>query len=113
MTAEFAIALPSLVLLIGVMLAVAGVGRAQLGCIDGARAGARLAARGESAARVAAAVMAASPQAAITLTRSGGEVRVGVRASVRMPMTAAPPIWVACSAVAVDEAAWAAAPASP
>ena len=103
-TAELAVALPSLVVLLGVVLAVGQLMLAQLGCVDAARAAARLAARGEPAGRVSAAVAAAAPAGAdMTLTRGGGEVRVTVTAEVRLPLPAAPAVALAATAVAADE----------
>jgi Flp pilus assembly protein TadG len=103
-TAELAVALPSLVLLLGVVLAVGQLMLAQIGCIDGARAAARLAARGEPSGRVAAAVAAAAPPGAtFVLGRGGGEVRVRVTASVRLPLPAVPAVAVVATAVAADE----------
>ena len=104
-TAELAVALPSLVVVLGVVLAVGQLMTAQLGCVDGARAAARLAARGEPPGRVRAAMVAAAPAGAtLTLTRGGGEVRVRVTASVRVPLPAVPAVVVAATAVAADEA---------
>jgi Flp pilus assembly protein TadG len=110
-TAELAVALPSLVVVLGVVLAVGQLMTAQLGCIDGARAAARLAARGEPVGRVRAAMAAAAPSGAtMTVTRGGGEVRVRVTAAVRIPLPALPAVAVAASAVAADETTFTAPP---
>ncbi len=47
MVAEFAVALPAVVLVLALLLGAARVALAQVGCVDAARAGARAAARGE------------------------------------------------------------------
>lgn len=86
-TAELAVALPALLVVLAgalwALLAVAG----QMRCVDAARVGARLAARGESAAVVrAAAERAAPPGARVRLDTGAGpageEVRVEVSAQV-------------------------------
>lgn len=51
-TAELAVALPAVVLVLAVLLVTAAASAAQLRCADGARAGARLAALGEPDAAV-------------------------------------------------------------
>ena len=50
-TAELAVALPSLVLVLAVALAAVDLGLAQVRCVDAARLGARLLARGEPQGR--------------------------------------------------------------
>ncbi len=83
MTAETAVALPALVVVLAAALwAVAAVG-AQLECVDAARTGARAASRGESLDRVRGGVLAASPPGArVTVTRSAEVTRVEVSANV-------------------------------
>lgn len=68
-TAELAVALPSLVLVLALSLAALDLGIAQVRCVDAARTGARLLARGESATPVLREVRAAAP--------SGSRVEVG------------------------------------
>jgi Flp pilus assembly protein TadG len=82
-TAETAVVLPVLLLVLaGAVAAVVVVG-AQLRCVDAAREGARAAARGEQPAVVTEIVRRAAPAgAAITLSRTGDEVRVTVSAEV-------------------------------
>ena len=82
-TAETAMVLPVLlVVLAGAVAAVLVVG-AQLRCVDAAREGARAAARGEDTAAVAAVASAAGPDGAVTaLTRTPDEVRVTVTAEL-------------------------------
>ena len=82
-TAETAIVLPVLLLVLAGAVAALLVVGAQLRCVDAAREGARAAARGEDAARVAALAARAGPDGAVAdLTLDGGEVRVGVAAEV-------------------------------
>lgn len=86
MTAEAAVVIPALVLLVAGLLwgLMAAVTRIQ--CVDAARAGARAAARGESEAGVASAVRSAAPPGArLKVTSGGGLVRVAVRARTAGP----------------------------
>jgi Flp pilus assembly protein TadG len=79
-TAETAVVLPVLLLVLaGAVAAVVVVG-AQLRCVDAAREGARAAARGDDG--VAVAGSAAPDGAAVTVTRADGTVRVEVVADV-------------------------------
>ena len=82
-TAETAVVLPVLVLVLaGAVAAVLVVG-AQLRCVDAAREGARAAARGEEPARVTALATGAGPDGAVAdLAVAGEEVRVTVAAEV-------------------------------
>lgn len=83
-TAEAAMALPALVLVLAAGLWAITVVAAQLACVDAARAGARAAARGEPVpAVVAAAIRAAPPQATASATRENGLSKVVVSATVR------------------------------
>jgi Flp pilus assembly protein TadG len=82
-TAETAVVLPVLLfVLAGAVAAVVVVG-AQLRCVDAAREGARMAARGEQPARVVAAASGAAPHGAVTeLGGAGDTVTVTVSATV-------------------------------
>ncbi|WP_244523800.1 TadE family type IV pilus minor pilin [Blastococcus sp. DSM 46786] len=83
-TAETAVVLPVLLLVLAGAVAAVTVVGAQLRCVDAAREGARAAARGEDAAVVAEWAGRAAPAGARTgLTGSGDEVRVTVAAEVR------------------------------
>lgn len=85
-TAETAIAIPSLLVLLMILVWILVVVTAQLRVVDAARAGARAAARGESAAQAAAVAEQIAPAgAAALISRSGDEVRVEVRVQVRPP----------------------------
>ncbi|MFW6692932.1 TadE family type IV pilus minor pilin [Streptomyces sp. MAR4 CNX-425] len=85
-TAEAAVALPALVLLaLGLIWAIMAAA-AQIQCVDAARAGARAAARGEPAAGVRGAALAAAPRGAtVSVGRDGDLVRVRVRAAAPGP----------------------------
>ncbi len=85
-TAETAVVLPSVVMVLAVVLAVAGGVTARLSCVDAARAGARVAARGEGDARVVAVAREVAPQAQVRIARSGSRVEVGVRRIVSLPL---------------------------
>jgi Flp pilus assembly protein TadG len=82
-TAETAVVLPVLLLVLaGAVAAIVLVG-AQLRCIDAAREGVRAAARGEAASAVTEIVRRAAPDgAAVSVTRTGDEVRVAVAVDV-------------------------------
>ena len=85
-TAETAVVLPALVLVVVFALWAVAAVTAQLRCVDAASTAARALARGEtSAASVAAARAAAPVGARIVVSRSGGLVVVVVRADVRLP----------------------------
>ena len=82
-TAELAVALPALVLVLAVALAAVDLGVAQVRCLDAARTAARLLARGEPGpAAHEAALAAAPPGAHVAWTAGEGQVTVMVRASV-------------------------------
>ena len=105
-TAETAIVLPVLLLVLAGAVAAVTVVGAQLRCVDAAREGARAAARGEDAAVVRALVERAAPGGAVTaVALVGEEVRVSVTADVPalgpLPMRVA----VAAEAVALREPA--------
>ncbi|MGY1914796.1 TadE family type IV pilus minor pilin [Blastococcus sp. SYSU DS0973] len=82
-TAETAVVLPVLLLvLVGALAAVTVVG-AQLRCVDAAREGARAASRGEDVAVVTGWAGRAAPEGArTTVTAAADEVRVRVTAEV-------------------------------
>ena len=103
-TAETAVVLPVLLLVLaGVVAAVVVVG-AQLRCVDAAREGARAAARGEEAAVVTDLVRRAAPDGAVsTAAVEGEEVRVTVRARIE-PLGPLPlGVTVSAEAVALRE----------
>ena len=72
-------ALPSLVLVLAVALAAVDLGLAQVRCVDAARLGARLLARGEPAGATLGEVRAAAPAGArVSVTTTGTRVTVSV-----------------------------------
>jgi len=82
-TAELAVALPSLVIVLAVALAAVDLGLAQVRCVDAARLGARLLARGEPEGSVLAEVRAAAPHGAeVSVASDGTRVSVLVTATV-------------------------------
>lgn len=88
-TAELAVALPALVLVLAVALAAVDLGVAGVRCVDAARAGARQLARGEPAASaVDEALRLAPPGASVTTSSSGG--RVAVEVTGRLPVLLRP-----------------------
>ncbi len=103
-TAETAVVLPVLLLVLAGAVAAVTVVGAQLRCVDAAREGARAAARGESVAVVTAVVDRAAPEGAVTtVSPDGEEVRVTVSAEIA-PLGAVPlRMTVAAEAVALRE----------
>lgn len=84
-TAELAVALPAVVLVLVVVLVVGSAALAQLRCGDAARAAARAAALGEDAAAVQAiALELAGETAEVTASTAGGWVRVVVSRPVSL-----------------------------
>ncbi|RBY74668.1 pilus assembly protein TadE [Geodermatophilus sp. TF02-6] len=113
-TAETAVVLPVLLLvLVGAVAAVTVVG-AQLRCVDAAREGARAAARGEEAAVVSGIAGRAAPEgAATTVAGDGATVTVTVAADV-VPLGPVPlRVRVSASAVAQREPGTSPAPPAP
>jgi hypothetical protein len=82
-TAELAVALPSLVLVLALALGAVDLGLAQVRCVDAARLGARLLARGEAQPSALSAVRAAAPGGAtVSVAGAGDRVRVSVAADL-------------------------------
>jgi hypothetical protein len=99
-TAEFAVVLPAVVLVLALSLGALGLAWDQIRCVDAARAGARAASRGDSAGSVIlAASRAAPPGAQVSVGASGELVRVSV---VSRPRVAANllPAWLRASSTA-------------
>ncbi|MHA7261763.1 TadE family type IV pilus minor pilin [Arthrobacter sp. TMN-37] len=85
-TAELAVALPALVLLLGAFLGAASIGVVQLRLEEAARAGAREVVRGEAAGSVAATVRSlAGPGADVELAGDGRWTSVTVSSKVHGP----------------------------
>ncbi len=108
-TAETAVVLPALVLVLALLVGGVHTLGAQLACQDAARVAARAAARGESAAEVARLAQSVAPAGArVRVAGESGLVRVEVTATVRFPgplLSGLPALVVAGRAVAADEAA--------
>ena len=78
-TAEFAVVLPAVVLVLALSLGAMGLALDQVRCVDAARAGVRAASRGDSSAAVTlVARRAAPPHALVSMTTSGDVVQVSV-----------------------------------
>jgi len=99
-TAETAVVLPVLLLVLAGAVAAVTVVGAQLRCVDAAREGARAAARGESAATVSRLVGELAPDGAVT--RVGGDAdQVRVTVTVRVAPLGPVPLDVTLSGAAV------------
>lgn len=99
-TAETAVVLPVLLLVLAGAVAAVTVVGAQLRCVDAAREGARAAARGDDAAAVAQIVQQAAPDGAdVSSVRTGEDVRVAV--TVQVAPLGPVPLQVEVSAEAV------------
>jgi len=82
--------LPAVVTMLAVVVSTGQVVTAQVRCIDAARAGARLAARGEGGAAVTAAARGLAPPGASVVVGSGGSrVTVTVTADVSLALPVA------------------------
>ena len=82
-TAETAVVLPVLLLVLAGAVAAVTVVAAQLRCVDAVREGARTAARGEDVATVRALVLSAAPEGmTVSVVRIGDDVRVGISGSI-------------------------------
>jgi hypothetical protein len=100
-TAEFAVLLPGVALLLAAVLSAGTAATAQLRCADAARSAARLAARHESPAVVAGAARAAGPAGAqVQVSVAGDLVRVRVWAEVSLPLPGHPALAVGAASTA-------------
>jgi secretion/DNA translocation related TadE-like protein len=103
-TAEFAIALPTVMLVLATLLATATVALNHMRCIDAARAAARAAARNDPAVDVVTiARELGPPKAQVASASQGDRVVVTVSAPVTLRFPGSPTVWVSSSAVAVRE----------
>src|ERR1700712_3339361 len=85
-TAELALGLPSLVLLLAVGLWLQSAVALKARCLDAARAGARAAARGDAAPLIRSAMAAALPRGAtVSIGHHGADVAVEVTARASAP----------------------------
>lgn len=86
-TAEFAVALPAVVLVLAVALTAIGAGIDQVRCVDAARLAARALARGDNVAEARALARTAAPAGASVDLASGGELtRASVSVARRAPV---------------------------
>lgn len=104
MTAELAIALPAVVLLLVVGLVASSAAITQLRCTDAARAGARAAALGADLATVSGTARTlAGPEAVVSVRREGAWTVVQVRRPVGVRGWFAGPLVAAAEARAWNE----------
>ena len=107
-TAELAVAMPAVVVVLALSLWAFGLGVDQVRCVDAARAVARAAARGDSASQATALALRAAPDgASVQVTETAGSAIVSVSAPVRgigswMPV----PFRPAGTATAARELPW-------
>jgi Flp pilus assembly protein TadG len=103
-TAELAVVLPALVLVVAAALTAVSVLLAQLRCVDAAREGARAAARGETVAVARSAATRVAPAAAtVDIGVEGEDVRVTVSATAGRGGGLLPTFRVTATAVALRE----------
>ena len=96
-TAEFAVVLPAVVLVLALSLGALGLAWDQIRCVDAARAGARAASRGDSAeAVILVAGLAAPSGAEVSIGTAGGLVLVSVVSRPRVAATLLP-TWLRAS----------------
>lgn len=87
-TAELAVALPSVVLVLALCLVAAKAAVDQIRCIDAARVASRAAARGDDPARVRALAAASAPAGAtVDVARAGAGVGGGAGGAVRVTVS--------------------------
>ncbi len=107
-TAELALALPTLMLIVGVVIWMQSVVALQARCQDAARAGARAAARGDPDQAIRQALGAVLPPGAqLGISRSGSQVTISVRAFAAVPgvlsaLVTAPSVTAAATAADED-----------
>jgi Flp pilus assembly protein TadG len=99
-TAETAVVLPVLLLVLAGAVAAVTVVGAHLRCLDAAREGARAAARGDDVAAVTAVVDRAAPEEAVAIVATDDE-QVRVTVTVRVQPLGPVPLDVTVSAEAV------------
>ncbi|CAN5335857.1 hypothetical protein BH24ACT9_BH24ACT9_02470 [soil metagenome] len=103
-TAETAVVLPVLILVLAAALAAVSVVTAQMRCTDAAREGARAAARGESDTAVRQIAASSAPDGStVSVTRDGDTATVQVSASVALLPGLGPSVTVSDSATAALE----------
>ncbi len=99
-TAEFAVVLPAVVLVLALSLGALGLALDQIRCVDAARVGARAASRGDSPGAVILVASRAAPSdAVVSVGTSGDLVSVSVVSRPRVA-TSLLPAWVRASSTA-------------
>ncbi len=99
-TAEFAVVLPAVVLVLAFSLGALGLAWDQIRCVDAARAGARAASRGDSAGAVILVVSRAAPTDAVVSVSSADDiVSVSVASGPRVAAGLLP-AWLRASSTA-------------
>jgi len=84
-TAEFAVVLPAIVLVLALSLGAVGLAVDQIKCVDAARAGARAASRGDSYGAVILVTRRAAPsEALVSMANAGDLVQVSVLSRPRV-----------------------------
>jgi hypothetical protein len=110
-TAELALAMPTLILVLVVGLWLQSAVALQARCLDAARAGARAAARGDAPASIRAALAGALPaHAGVSIGQAGDHVTVTVRAATPLPpglseLISAPTLTASATAAVEDPVA--------
>ena len=100
-TAEFAVVLPAVVLVLALSLGALGLAWDQIRCVDAARAAARAASRGDSARAVILVASRAAPAGAtVSMDTSGDFVRVSVASRPRVASSLLP-AWLRASSTAL------------
>lgn len=90
-TAEFAVVLPAVVLVLAMSMGALGLAWDQIRCVDAARAGARAASRGDSEGAVVLVASRAAPSGAeVSIGAAGGLVQVSVESRPRVAATLLP-----------------------
>ncbi len=103
-TAELAVGILSVVVVLAFLLFAIGVGIAHLRTQEASRAGARAAARGDSATEVRTVARDAMPGSRVKIRRGGSEhVSVEVSADVQLPFVGARMLTVASRSIAQAE----------
>ena len=99
-TAEFAVVLPAVVLVLALSVGALGLALDQIRCVDAARAGARAAARGDSAAAVILVASRAAPSDALVSVETTDDiVSVSVVSGPRVAAVLLP-AWLRASSTA-------------
>lgn len=102
-TAELAVGIMSVVVVLAMMLGAVGVGIAHVRTQEAARAGARAAARGDSSTNIRSIATKAMPGSRVKISRGGDTVSVQVAIKVSMPFLRGAGVNVVATSVAEEE----------